>query len=50
MLSFVFLNLVMLINVVIAMMADTYSYMTSLKLGIYSHSVIKTAPAYSQNK
>ena len=46
-LLFVFLNLIILVNVVIAMMADTYGYMTSVKLGIYSHSVIKTAPAYT---
>ena len=46
-LLYVFLNLIILINVVIAMMADTYGYMTSQKLGIYSHSVIKAAPAYT---
>ena len=46
-LSFVFLNLVILVNVVIAMMAETYGVMTELRLGIYSHSVIKTAPAYT---
>ena len=45
-LSFVFLNLIILINVVIAMMTDTYSYMTFRKLGIYSHNLIKAAPSY----
>ena len=49
-LSFVFLNLVILINVVVAMMADTYGAMTPLRLGIYSHAVMKTAPAYAPNK
>ena len=49
-LSFVFLNAVVLLNVVIAMMADTYGYMTSLRIGIYNHSVIKTAPSYASNK
>ena len=48
--SFVFLNLLILINVVIAMMADTYGIMTSLRLGIYSHSVLRAAPAYAQEK
>ena len=47
---YVFINLVILLNVVIAMMADTYGYMTSIRLGIYSHSVIKTWPAYNQDK
>ena len=49
-LLFVFLNLIILVNVVIAMMADTYGYMTTVKIGIYSHSVIKAAPAYTQDK
>ena len=49
-LLFVFLNLIILVNVVVAMMADTYGYMTTLKLGIYSHRLIKAAPAYTQDK
>ena len=49
-LVFVFINLVILINVVIAMMADTYGLMSSIRLGQYSHSVIKTAPAYKPDK
>ena len=48
--SFIFLNLLILVNVVIAMMADTYGLMTSLRLGIYSHSVLRAAPAYAQDK
>ena len=42
--------MIILINVVVAMMADTYGIMTPLRLGIYSHAVIKTAPAYAPNK
>ena len=49
-LVFVFINLVILINVVVAMMSDTYGVMSSVKLGQYSHSVIKTAPAYKPDK
>ena len=45
--SFVFINLLILINVVIAMMADTYSIMSSQRLGIYCYSVIRTVPSYS---
>ena len=49
-LAFLFLNAIILLNVVIAMMANTYGIMTSEKLGIYNHSVIKTAPSYANNK
>mmetsp|Transcript_20153 Transcript_20153/g.27223 ORF Transcript_20153/g.27223 Transcript_20153/m.27223 type:complete len:505 (-) Transcript_20153:373-1887(-) len=49
-LSFVFLNLLVLINVVIAMMADTYAAMTSFKQGIYNHNILKTAPSYKLDK
>ena len=45
-----FVNALVLLNVVIAMMADTYVFMTSLKIGIYNHSVIKTAPSYANHK
>eukprot|EP00353_Schmidingerella_taraikaensis_P005126 CAMPEP_0185586748 /NCGR_PEP_ID=MMETSP0434-20130131/45905_1 /TAXON_ID=626734 ORGANISM="Favella taraikaensis, Strain Fe Narragansett Bay" /NCGR_SAMPLE_ID=MMETSP0434 /ASSEMBLY_ACC=CAM_ASM_000379 /LENGTH=292 /DNA_ID=CAMNT_0028208111 /DNA_START=412 /DNA_END=1290 /DNA_ORIENTATION=- len=49
-LSFVFLNVLILVNVVIAMMADTYSLMTAYKTGIYNHTVLRTAPAYKLDK
>ena len=49
-LLFLFINAVILLNVVIAMMADTYGFMTNLRIGIYNHSVIKTAPSYASNK
>ena len=32
------------------MMGDVYSEMTTMKLGIYSHSVISAAPSYSYDK
>ena len=49
-LSFVFVNALILLNVVIAMMADTYNFMTSKKIGVYNHSVIRTSPAYANDK
>ena len=48
--SFVFLNILILLNVVIAMMADTYAAMTSFKQGIYNHNILKTAPSYKLDK
>ena len=49
-LLFLFLNAIILLNVVIAMMASTYGLMTSLSVGIYNHSVIRAAPAYKNDK
>ena len=40
-LIFVLMNLLVFINVVIAMMADTYVLMTSVKKGVYNYNIIK---------
>ena len=50
MLSFVFLNAIILLNVVIAMMADTYVNMTSMRQGIYNYNILRIAPAYKLDK
>ena len=49
-LFFVFINVVVLLNVVIAMMADTYAMMTSVRRGIYNYNIIKIAPSYLPDK
>ena len=49
-LIYVFINLLVLLNVVIAMMADTYALMTSVRKGLYNYNIIKTAPAYKLDK
>ena len=49
-LVFVFLNLLILLNILIAMMADTYSLMTSVRKGLYNGNIIRAVPAYKTNK
>ena len=49
-LSFVFINMLLLLNIVIAMMADTYAMMTSVRRGIYNYSVVRVSPAYRLDK
>ena len=49
-LIFVFLNLLILLNILIAMMADTYSLMTSVRKGLYNGNIIRAVPAYKTNK
>lgn len=45
-LTFVFINILVLINVVIAMMTDTYALMTSVRKGLYNYNIIKATPSY----
>ena len=47
---FIFLNLLILINVLIAMMADTYALMSSQRKGLFNYGVIRAVPAYKLNK
>lgn len=47
---FVFLNLLILLNVLIAMMADTYAVMSSQRKGLFNYGVIRAVPAYKTNK
>jgi hypothetical protein len=49
-LVFVFLNMLILLNVLIAMMADTYSLMTSLRKGLYNNGIIRQVVAYKPRK
>ena len=49
-LFFVFLNVLVLLNFVIAMMADTYAMMTSVRNGLYNYSIIKSAPSFKPEK
>ena len=49
-LAFVFLNLLILLNILIAMMADTYSLMTSVRKGLYNGNIIRAMPAYKATK
>lgn len=49
-LSFVFINMLLLLNIVIAMMADTYAMMTSVRRGIYNYNVVRVSPAYRLDK
>ena len=49
-LSFVFVNILVLHNVLIAMMADTYVMMTSVRRGIYNYNVIGAAPSFKPDK
>lgn len=41
---FIFLNLVLLLNMVIAMMADTYVQMDEVKAGIYNYQILSFHP------
>ena len=47
---FIFLNLLILVNVLIAMMADTYALMSSQRKGLFNYGVIRAVPAYKLNK
>lgn len=48
--TYVFINMLVLLNVVIAMMADTYALMTSVRKGLYNYTIIKTQSSYMTNK
>ena len=50
MLIYVFLNVLVLFNVVIAMMADTYALMTSQRRGLYNYNIIKSVSIYKLDK
>lgn len=47
---FLFFNLVLLLNMVIAMMADTYAAMNEIKTGIYNYNVLIVEPQWRMNK
>ena len=43
-------NLLLLLNMVIAMMADTYANMTEVKKGLYNYQVLRIYPYYKPHK
>ena len=45
-LFFVILNVLILLNVVIAMMADTYAVMTSVRRGLYNYNILQVTAGY----
>jgi hypothetical protein len=47
---FILINLLMLLNLVIAIMSDTYSLFVDQKLGLYYAGVIEAMPVYKQDK
>ena len=49
-LTFVFVNVLILLNVVIALMADTYGLMTSVRRGIFNFNIVKSVSAYKPDK
>ena len=48
--SFVVINLIILLNVVIAMMTDTYAHTTSFRQGLHNYTIMSTAPSYRIDK
>lgn len=47
---YVILNILILVNFVIAMMADTYAAMTAVRVGIYNYKIIESATNYKIDK
>ena len=46
----VFINVLILLNVVIAMMADTYALMSSMRKGVYNYNIVKLYSSYKIDK
>jgi hypothetical protein len=45
-----FINMVLIINLLIAFMSDTYSRLSQVRVGLYWSSVIKEMPKYAYDK
>ena len=45
-----FINVLILLNVVIAMMADTYALLSSVRQGVYNYSVLSIFSSYKLDK
>ena len=43
-------NLLLLLNLIIALMADTYQKLADVKLGLYSQEIIEAIPSYKNDK
>lgn len=50
MIIFLFINLILLLNMVIAMMSDTYALMTEISRGVYNDAVLTVMPQLKMNK
>ena len=50
MISFLFSNMILLLNMVVAMMTDTYAEMSMYKKGIYNYQIMKILPQYKVNQ
>ena len=48
--SFAFVNTLLLLNMVVAMMADTYAAMMETKDGIYNHAILSTVSQFRMSK
>ena len=47
---YLMLNLILLLNMVIAMMSETYANMNSERIGIYNYQILRVRPQYKFNK
>jgi len=45
-----FINMILIINLLIAIMSDTYAKMSDLRVGLYWSTVIKEMPKYRYNR
>ena len=45
-----FVNLLILLNLVIAIMSDTYGRLTDNRLGLYSQGIIEAIPSYKNDR
>lgn len=49
-LLYAFCNVLVLLNVVIALMSDTYNLMTPMRKGLYNYNIVKNAANYKPDK
>jgi len=50
MFTYLFTNLILLINMVVAMMTDTYVMIGEIKQGIYNYQILRVLPMYQISK
>lgn len=43
-------NILILLNIVIALMSDTYQTMTSVRKGLYNYNIVQIEPSYKLDK
>ena len=49
-LSCLFLNILLLLNVVVAIMTDTYEKMRDVRKGLFNYNIVRTSSAYKMDK